>query len=223
MAAFNPQGCPSPRLQGADAPTSSPTTTCGGSTRMSRERARSAIFNRSHYEEVLVVRVHELVPEARWSTPLRPDQRLRAAPRRRGHDDRQVLPAHRSRRAARAAPGALRRPDEALEVLARRPRGAQALGRLPGGLRGDAASDARPSGRRGTSSRRTASGSATWPSPTILADTIAGAGPAVPAVTGPAARHARRRVDRPRPSRQRLAAAPEERPEDAADDVLAGS
>ena len=25
------------------------------------------IFNRSHYEDVLVVRVHDLVPKARWS------------------------------------------------------------------------------------------------------------------------------------------------------------
>ena len=27
-----------------------------------------AIFNRSHYEDVLVVRVHELAPEEVWST-----------------------------------------------------------------------------------------------------------------------------------------------------------
>ena len=32
--------------------------------------------------------------------------------------------------------------------------------------------DARPTGRRGTSSRPTASGSATWRSPTIVADTL---------------------------------------------------
>ncbi len=30
-------------------------------------RGRVTIFNRSHYEDVLVVRVHELVPEAVWS------------------------------------------------------------------------------------------------------------------------------------------------------------
>jgi PPK2 family polyphosphate:nucleotide phosphotransferase len=31
------------------------------------ERGEVAIFNRSHYEDVLVVRVHELVPEEEWS------------------------------------------------------------------------------------------------------------------------------------------------------------
>jgi PPK2 family polyphosphate:nucleotide phosphotransferase len=31
------------------------------------EKSMMAIFNRSHYEDVLVVRVHELVPEAVWS------------------------------------------------------------------------------------------------------------------------------------------------------------
>lgn len=31
------------------------------------ERGQIAIFNRSHYEDVLVVRVHELVPKAVWS------------------------------------------------------------------------------------------------------------------------------------------------------------
>ena len=78
------------------------------------------------------------------------------------HDDRQVLPVDRPRRAARALPGPLRRPDQALEVLDGRPRGAQALGRLPGRLRRRAVEDARPTRRRGTSSRPTASGSATW-------------------------------------------------------------
>ena len=52
------------------------------------------VFNRSQYEDVLVVRVHDLVPEAVWSRAVRGDQRLRAAARRRGRDDRQVLPAH---------------------------------------------------------------------------------------------------------------------------------
>ena len=31
-------------------------------------RGQVGIFNRSHYEDVLVVRVHDLVPESRWST-----------------------------------------------------------------------------------------------------------------------------------------------------------
>ena len=31
------------------------------------EKGMMGIFNRSHYEDVLVVRVHELVPESVWS------------------------------------------------------------------------------------------------------------------------------------------------------------
>jgi PPK2 family polyphosphate:nucleotide phosphotransferase len=31
-------------------------------------RGNIGIFNRSHYEDVLIVRVHQLVPESRWST-----------------------------------------------------------------------------------------------------------------------------------------------------------
>ena len=84
-------------------------------------------------------------------------------------------------RAARAVPGPLRRPDEALEVLARRPRGAQALGRLPGGVRRRPLEDVDGHRRRGTSSRPTASGSATSRSSSILADTLADLEPAYPA------------------------------------------
>ena len=103
------------------------------------------------------------------------------------HDDRQVLPVDRQGRAARAVPGALRRPDEALEVL-------------------DSAT-----------SRSASSGTTTWPPTrtccrrcstesapwyvipanrkwfrnlavaTILADTIDGLKPAYPPARGPAA------------------------------------
>jgi polyphosphate kinase 2 (PPK2 family) len=42
------------------------TTSCGGSTRTRRGAAGFAIFNRSHYEDVLAVRVAELAPKAVW-------------------------------------------------------------------------------------------------------------------------------------------------------------
>ena len=133
-----PAGLPGDRRSRCRPTRSSPTTTSGGSTGASRARARSASSTGRHYEDVLIVRVHDLVPKERLVAPLRPDQRLRADAGRRGHDDRQVLPLDRPRRAARTLPGALRRPDEALEVPARRPRGAQALGRLHRRLRGRA-------------------------------------------------------------------------------------
>jgi PPK2 family polyphosphate:nucleotide phosphotransferase len=66
MSAFNPQGCPV-------TPFKAPTTVEAAHDYLWRVHQRTpgkgeiAIFNRSHNEEVLVVRVHELVPEAVWS------------------------------------------------------------------------------------------------------------------------------------------------------------
>ncbi len=102
-------------------------------------RGQVAVFNRSHYEDVLVVRVHKLVPKAVWSAALRPDQRIRAAPRRERHDDPEVLPADLARGAARALQGPARRSGEAMEDQRYRLQGARALGRLCRRLRGHAA------------------------------------------------------------------------------------
>jgi PPK2 family polyphosphate:nucleotide phosphotransferase len=66
MSAFNPQGCPV-------TPFKAPTSVEAAHDYLWRVHQRTpgkgeiAIFNRSHYEDVLVVRVHELVPEAVWS------------------------------------------------------------------------------------------------------------------------------------------------------------
>ena len=49
-------------------PRSSATTSCGASTSGRPRKGEIGIFNRSHYEDVLVVRVHELVPRRVWST-----------------------------------------------------------------------------------------------------------------------------------------------------------
>ena len=72
------------------------------------QRGEIGIFNRSHYEDVLVVRVEELVPEAGLEEALRGHQRLRAAPRERGHDRRQALPPHLRGGAGEALPRAHR-------------------------------------------------------------------------------------------------------------------
>jgi PPK2 family polyphosphate:nucleotide phosphotransferase len=67
MEAFNPQGCPVTSFK-------VPTPEELGHDFLWRVHKRTprkgeiAIFNRSHYEEVLVVRVHKLVPRAVWST-----------------------------------------------------------------------------------------------------------------------------------------------------------
>ena len=68
------------------------------------ERGRIGIFNRSHYEEVVALRVHpewlegqKLPPGPRGKSVLegtvRRHQRVRAAPGAERHEDREVLPA----------------------------------------------------------------------------------------------------------------------------------
>ena len=65
MTAFNPQGCD---VTGFGVPTA-PEAAHDHLWRIhlaAPARGVVGIFNRSHYESVLVVRVHELVPKARW-------------------------------------------------------------------------------------------------------------------------------------------------------------
>ncbi len=77
MEAFNPQGCPVSSFK-------VPTPEELGHDYLWRIHKRTpgkgeiGIFNRSHYEDVLVVRVHDLVPTRGLVDALRPDQRLRA-------------------------------------------------------------------------------------------------------------------------------------------------
>ena len=93
------------------------------------------IFNRSHYEDVLVPVVNGWITPRADAAALRPHQRLRAAAVETGTVVCKFL-LHISKDEQRAAPaGAPRRPDQALEVRRRRPGGAQAVGRLPAGLR----------------------------------------------------------------------------------------
>ena len=112
------------------------------------ERGRIGVFNRSYYEEVLVVRVHETILR-------RPEAAARAGdPDGSGeqrHEDIAAFERYLARNgtlilkfflnvsregAEEALPGPPRRAREALEVLALRRGRARALGRLHGGLRG---------------------------------------------------------------------------------------
>ena len=61
----NPGGCGS-RRSASRPRRSSRTTSCGASPTPCRQPGQLGVFNRSHYEDVLVVRVHELVPRAVW-------------------------------------------------------------------------------------------------------------------------------------------------------------
>ena len=58
-----PAGRQGDRVQGADQGRSARTTSSGASARRCRLPV-SGVFDRSHYEDVLIVRVHDLVPEA---------------------------------------------------------------------------------------------------------------------------------------------------------------
>jgi len=103
-------------------------------------RGELAIFNRSHYEDVLVARVHELVPEAVWRARyghVNAFEELLAESRTtvvkcflHVSKDEQLRP--------RRARG---RPHQAVEDPTFRLRRARALGGLPRRLRGDAAAN----------------------------------------------------------------------------------
>ena len=97
------------------------------------ERGRIGIFNRSYYEEVLVVRVHPeilaaqkipptLVGKKVWDERYQDIRGVRAAPGAQRHADPQVLPQRLERRAEEALPRADRPAGEELEVLRRRRR-----------------------------------------------------------------------------------------------------
>jgi PPK2 family polyphosphate:nucleotide phosphotransferase len=65
MSAFNPQGCPVSSFKVPSAEELAHDYLWRIHKRVPA-RGEVGIFNRSHYEDVLIVRVHELVPEAVW-------------------------------------------------------------------------------------------------------------------------------------------------------------
>ena len=124
-------------------------------------KGRIGVFNRSHYEDVLVVRVNKLVPPSVWKR--RYDQINAFEATLAANGTRIVkLYLHVSReRAARALPEAAVGPGEAVEVVIGRSRGSRRSGRTtatPTPMRWRAAP---PITRRGSSSRPTTSGTAT--------------------------------------------------------------
>ena len=111
------------------------------------ERGRIGIFNRSHYEDCLVVRVHpeilgkakippELVTKDIWRERFEDIAAFERHLARNGTVDSQILPQRLEARAARALSQAARRTREELEVLDGRHRRARAVGKIPGGLSG---------------------------------------------------------------------------------------
>ena len=168
-------------------PRSSRTTTCGGSTSGCRARARSrsstAPTTRTCSSSASTTSRPRRSGRARYDQ-INEFERLLADE---GTTIVKFFLCDRPRRAARAVPGTARRPDEALEVPPRRPRRAEALGRLPWRPTRTRCRRARRTGRRGTSSRRTGSGSATSRSPRSW-PTRSTSSTRVPGAAGPAGR-----------------------------------
>ncbi len=133
MRGFNPQGC---RVTAFKTPTAEEADHdfLWRVHRAVPPRGDIAIFNRSHYEDVLIARVRKLVPKDMVS-PLRRDQPVRAAAGRERRRRREVPPAHQQGRAATPVRGAAARSREAMEALARRLRGPKELGRVRRGVR----------------------------------------------------------------------------------------
>ena len=124
-------------------------------------RGEIGVFNRSHYEEVLVVRVHPELLEPQHLTarrhrkgpleaPLRRDEQLGALPDRQRDTDPQGAAQHVKGGAAPALPAPPRPSRPPLEVLDERHPRTRLLGRLPERLLGHALSHQYASGRRGT-------------------------------------------------------------------------
>ena len=109
MEAFNPQGCPVTSFKVPTAEELAHDYLWRVHKAVPR-KGEIGIFNRSHYEDVLVVRVHDLVPQGGLVEALRPDQRVRAARSpTTGTTIVKFFLSHLQGRAARALPGPLRR------------------------------------------------------------------------------------------------------------------
>ena len=214
MEAFNPQGC---AVTAFKVPTAEELAHdfLWRIHKADPGKGEIGIFNRSHYEDVLVVRVHDLVPKAVWSK--RYDQindvRADCSPTTGTTIVKFFLSIDRDEQRG-ALPGALRRPDQALEVLDGRPRGAQALGRLPGRVRRGARRRPRPTRRPWYVIPANRKWFRNLAVSTILADTDRG-----PAAGLSAGRRGRAGGPRHRVAARRTSAA-EKRPEDPADEVL---
>jgi polyphosphate kinase 2 (PPK2 family) len=77
------------------------------------------IFNRSHYEDVLVARVHGLVPPERVQARYDQINRFERAPRRKRRNHSQILPPHLAQGTEGAASGPAGRPYEEMEIQSR--------------------------------------------------------------------------------------------------------
>ena len=147
MSGVNPQGCQVFSFK-HPSPTELEHDFLWRTTRDLPERGRIGIFNRSYYEEVLVVRVHPEIlrgeglaggrarREDGLARPLSFHRGSGEASQRQRNADRQVLPPSLEEGAAQAIPGTDRPAGKELEIQSGRHRGTEILEALHEGLRG---------------------------------------------------------------------------------------
>ena len=147
MSGVNPQGCQVFSFKHPSA-TELEHDFLWRTTRDLPERGRIGIFNRSYYEEVLIVRVHpeilrsEAIPDDAASRqeglarPVSFDRGFGETPPRQRNPHHQVLPPPLEGGTAKALSGAHRRAGQELEIQPGRHRGAKILEAVHEGLRG---------------------------------------------------------------------------------------
>ncbi len=91
-------------------------------------RGHIGVFNRSHYEDVLIVRVHQTGGGEGVEGTLRSDQSVRATGGRIGNGHSEVLPSHQQRGAEEAPRSTAHQPQEELDIFAGGRSGTRALG-----------------------------------------------------------------------------------------------
>ena len=99
------------------------------------EHGDIGIFNRSHYEDVLVVRVHELVPKDVWSKRYDQINEFEKMLHREQRENPEIFPAHHKDEQKKRFEQRIDDPDRRWKISASRFRRAQILGRLHAGLR----------------------------------------------------------------------------------------
>ena len=142
-------------------PRSSATTTCGATPSACPARGQIGIFNRSHYEEVLVVRVHPRTSSARscptaakkgdvWKRRYREINDWERYLTDNGFRDRQAVPEPLQGGAAHPVPAPDRPARSQLEVLVGRRRASASTGTTTRRRSPRCSRTRAPSGRRGT-------------------------------------------------------------------------
>ena len=143
-------------------------------------KGRIGIFNRSHHEDVLVVRVRDIGPEEVWRERYGLINEFERNLTRNGITVLKFF-LHISKGRAEAPPRIPpRRPGQALEVLQERHQGARLLGRLPGRFRGRRKRVLHQLPSPGTSCPPTSGGTAPEDVARTIADTLEAMDPRSP-------------------------------------------